>query len=118
MATVMRSLFEPRPTGSRGLYALRVKCWPRRYATKRAWLRSLLRTKLALDYGQDCGFCGRSEAVVWHADDALYRAVIGHLGSTPCVACFDRLCREQGQKLVWRPVRDGDSLDENGGWAW
>jgi hypothetical protein len=65
---------------------------------------------------QICGYCGRSETPIWHADDDLYAQVTE--GIISCPDCFTDVCRRKGIKLVWRPVRNEDSLDANGDWAW
>jgi hypothetical protein len=63
-----------------------------------------------------CGYCGRMHMPIWHADDALYNEVTECVIS--CILCFTLLCEAKGINLVWRPVRDEDSVTEKGEWSW
>jgi hypothetical protein len=55
-----------------------------------------------------CDLCGIKQPLDWWSDDELYTKSTGReagcdSGGSPCPICFDKLARERGVSIRWKP---------------
>lgn len=48
-----------------------------------------------------CHDCGREQPLIWHADDALWKAVHGDGGGIYCPECFTKRAEAKGFPIVY-----------------
>lgn len=69
-------------------------------------LRVLLKTLLAKHFLiiEFCKECGRTQPLVWHAEDDVWELISGGMGIL-CPECFDKRAWKAGYALMWRPTK-------------